>query len=119
MSAGDSLALALSEWQRKHHIADDDPMIAVLELIRLALRHPAKADDPAPVLPSFEEFRGTMELLDSRSKAFVNQAADVIAELRRFAHNVQRLNDSRTDTLILLMAVSLVGGIGIGWLLWG
>ena len=35
MNADDPLARAISDWQRKHHIADGDPMIAALELVRI------------------------------------------------------------------------------------
>ena len=39
MNADDPLAHAILEWQRKHRIADDDPIIAVLDLVRLQLHH--------------------------------------------------------------------------------
>ena len=114
MNADDPLANAISEWQRKHRIADDDPIIAVLELVRLQLQH-AHVDrvdgDSAP--PSFEDFRGTIELLDRRSKAFIHQASDLVAELRRFGLNLQRLNGARALTQLALLIV----GIVIGWLL--
>jgi hypothetical protein len=117
VSADDPLAFALSEWQRKHHIADNDPMIAVLELVRLAVHHPAKSGGAGSLPPTFEEFRTTMGLLDMRSKAFVNQSADLIAELRRFAQTAERLKDIRATILVLLVALATGGGIGIGWLL--
>ena len=58
MNANDPLTEAIGEWQRKHHIADSDPMIASLELVRIYLQYSRKIDeaaDPAP--PSFEDFR--------------------------------------------------------------
>ena len=76
MSADDPLAVAISDWQRKHRIADGDPMIAALELVRIYLRHAREIDDnPGAPPPSFEDFRGTIELLDRRSKSFVQQAS--------------------------------------------
>ena len=45
MSADDPLAVAVSDWQRKHRIADGDPMIAALELVRIYLRHARELDD--------------------------------------------------------------------------
>lgn len=112
------MALAIAEWRCKHGISEDDPMLAVLDLVRLAVRHPAKADVAESLPPTFEEFRTTMELLDSRSKAFVNQSADLIAELRRLAQTVQRLNDNRAAALVLWTVIALCGGIGLGWLIW-
>jgi hypothetical protein len=47
MSADDPLAVAISDWQHKHRIADGDPMIAALELVRIYLRHAREVDDKA------------------------------------------------------------------------
>jgi len=96
VNANDPLTEAIGEWQRKHHIADGDPMLAALDLVRIYLRHSRKADeatDTAP--PTFEDFRSTIELLDRRSKAFVQQATDLVAELRRFGQSVKRVNGER------------------------
>ena len=96
MNADDPLTRAIGEWQRKHRIADGDPMIAVLELVRIYLKHSRETDsDPTASPPSFEDFRGTIELLDRRSKAFVQQATDLVAELRRFGQSVKRANGER------------------------
>ena len=113
MNADDPLANAILEWQRKYRIADDDPIIAVLELVRLQLQH-ARVDrvdgDAAP--PGFEDFRGTIELLDRRSKAFVHQASDLVAELRRFGLSLKRINRARVTTqLALLLAGIVIGGL--------
>ena len=119
MSASDPLALALSEWQRKHHVADGDPLLAVLDLVRLALQHPPSPDAATVSLPpSFEEFRGTMELLDARSKDFVKQSTALAGDLRVFAQTAQRLNDSRTAALVLMLTLGAAVGIGAGWLFW-
>jgi hypothetical protein len=118
MSADDPLAVAISDWKCKHHIADGDPMIAALELVRIYLRHAREVDDnPAAPPPSFEEFRSTIELLDRRSKSFVQQAIDLIAELRRFGQYVERLNRSRFLTQLVLVTLGIMAGVLIGRLL--
>ena len=118
MSADDPLAVAISDWQRKHRIADGDPMIAALELVQIYLRHAREiGDNPAAPPPSFEDFRSTIELLDRRSKSFVQQASDVIVELRRFRQSLERLNRSRFLTHLVLIALSIVAGALIGRLL--
>jgi hypothetical protein len=118
VNADDPLAHAIGEWQRKHHIADGDPMIAVLELVRIYVKHSRETDnDPAVSLPSFEDFRGTVELLDRRSKAFVHQAADLAAELRRFGHNVSRINRARFATHCVLIGLGAIAGVLIDRLL--
>src|ERR1700681_2235253 len=99
VNADDPLARAISEWQRKHHIAAGRPMIAALELVRIYLKHSRETDnDPAASPPSFEDFRGTVELLDRRWKAFIHQAADLVAEMRRFGHQTSRINRSDIAT---------------------
>ncbi len=115
MDSDDPLADAIADWQRKHRVADGDPMIAALELVRVYLQHARPADNAQ--IPSFEDFRGTMELLDQRSKSFINQASDLVAELRRFGQNVERLNRVRVATLVLLVVCATVAGALVGrWL---
>ena len=113
MNDNDPLAKAIAEWQHKHRIADDDPILAVLELVRLQIQYArANRDDVDGAPPSFEDFRGTIELLDRRSKAFIQQATDLIAELRRFGLNVQRINRARLITQFLLIALGgAIGGL--------
>ena len=113
MDADDPLASAIADWQRKHRIADGDPMIAALELVRVYLQHARQPHDDAPI-PSFEDFRGTIELLDRRSKSFINQASDLVAELRRFGQNIERLNGLRLATLVLLVVCATVAGALVG-----
>jgi len=118
VNADDPLARAISDWQRKHHIADSDPMIAVLELVRIYLKHSRETDnDSGASPPSFEDFRGTIELLDRRSKAFIHQAADLVAELRRFGQNVSRINRERFITHCVFIGFGAVAGVLIDRLL--
>ncbi len=111
MNADDPLERAIGDWQRKHHVADGDPMIAALDLVRVYLEHGrdlGQCDDAT--IPSFEDFRGTIELLDRRSKSFINQASDLVAELRRFGQNVERLNRVHAATLVVLIAIAILVG---------
>jgi hypothetical protein len=115
VNADDPLERAIGEWQRKYHIADGDPMIATLELVRVYLKHARHSDDSQDfAIPSFEDFRGTIELLDRRSKSFVNQASDLVGELRRFGHNVERLNRVRLVTVFVAVALATMIGVLIG-----
>lgn len=116
MNADDPLERAIGEWQRKHHIADGDPMIAALGLVRVYLQHARHTDDSqdSAAIPSFEDFRGTIELLDRRSKSFITQASDLVGELRRFGQNVDRLNRVRLATLLVMIALAAIAGVLIG-----
>jgi hypothetical protein len=119
VSADEHLPLALSDWQRKHNIADSDPMIAVLDLVRLAIQYPPKPEAATTALPpTFEEFRATMELLDTRSKAFVSQSTTLIGELRTFTQTIQRLNESHAATFVMMLMLGLASGLGVGWFIW-
>ena len=113
MDADDPLTSAIANWQRKHRVADGDPMIAALELVRVYLQHARHPHDDAQI-PSFEDFRGTIELLDRRSKSFINQASDLVAELRRFGQNVERLNRVRLATVVMLIICAVIGGVLVG-----
>ncbi len=112
MNANDPLTGAIADWQRRHHIADGDPMIAALDLVRIYLQHSRKIDDnPDAAPPSFEDFRSTIELVDRRSKAFVQQTTDLVGELRRFGQNVKRINRERF--MVLCIAIGLGAFIGM------
>ena len=118
MSADDPLTEAIGEWQRKHHIADGDPMIATLELVRIYLQHSRKIDDASDVAPpSFEDFRSTIELLDRRSKAFVQQATDLVGELRRVGQSLKRVNGERLIIHCIGAAMGALVGLLIDRLL--
>lgn len=118
MNPDNPLERAIGEWQRKHTIADGDPMIAALDLVRVYLEHNRDLGQrDATTIPSFEDFRGTIELLDRRSKSFINQASDLVAELRRFGQNVERLNRVHAATLAVLIAIAaLVGFLITRWI---
>ena len=95
-------------------------MIASLELVRIYLQDSRKIDEAADAAPpSFEDFRGTIELLDRRSKAFVQQATDLIGQLRRFEQSVKRLNGERFIVHCIITALGALVGILIDrFLLW-
>ena len=87
--------------------------MAALELVRIYLQHSRKIDDnPDATPPSFEDFRSTIELLDRRSKAFAQQATDLVCELRRFGQNVKRINRERFIVLCIVIGLAaLVGAL--------
>jgi hypothetical protein len=115
VNADDPLERAIGDWQRKYHIADGDPMIAALELVRVYLQYARHTNDNRDdTIPSFEDFRGTIELLDRRSKSFITQASDLVGELRRFGQNVERLNRVRLATLLLMIALAAIAGVLVG-----
>jgi hypothetical protein len=111
MNGDELLAHAVSEWRRKYNIADGDPAIAMLDLVRIYLRHSREIDDePDSPPPPFDTFRDTIYLLDRRSKSFVQQAACIMGELRRFGESVKRINHSSIVTYAALLAFGILTG---------
>jgi hypothetical protein len=93
-------------------------MIAALELVRIYLQHSPKTDsNPDAAPPSFEDFRSTIELLDRRSKTFVQQTTDLVGELRRFAQNVKRINRERLIIPCIVIGLGALIGMLIDRLL--
>ena len=114
MAGDDRLALAIAEWQRKYGIADNDPMIAMLDLVRIHLRHAHEIDDdPDAPTPPFEDFRSTIVLLDQCAKTFSKQASQILGQLGAFARAVERIN---REGLIIHLAFAAVG-VAAGYLI--
>jgi hypothetical protein len=114
MDGDDRLALAIAEWQRRYGIADNDPMIAMLDLVRIHLQHAREIDDdPDAPTPPFEDFRSAIELLDQCAKTFTKQASQISSQLGSFARTVERFN---RDGLIIHLAFATIG-IAIGFLI--
>ena len=119
MNPAHPLERAIGEWQRKPSTADGDPMIAALDLVRVYLEHNRDLGQrDATTIPSFEDFRGTIELLDRRSKSFINQASDLVADVRRFGQYVERLHWVQAVTVAGLIAMDAAVGFRLtSWIL--
>ena len=119
MNGEELLAQAVSEWRRKYNIADGDPAIAMLDLVRIYLLHAREIDDdPDSPPPPFDTFRDTIDLLDRRSKSFVHQAASLMGELRRFGQSVERINHSRIITYVAFLSFGILTGCLLESYLW-
>ncbi|MCI0537753.1 MAG: hypothetical protein L0Z50_21270 [Verrucomicrobiales bacterium] len=104
---------AVLEWQHKHGIRDDDPMLASLELLQLFFAN-AKIKIPDSDAANAIEVRAALQQLDRLGKDFSKQARELIQEVR----SVPKLHDGLAAgrfTAIFLTAVSAFGaGILIG-----
>ena len=100
---------ALLLWREKHHIAEDDPALAILELLQLHAKYiPVRSREPvAP--PGFEEFRDTLERIDQQAKTFGKLSLELIQELRQ-----QRVGKAPSIWPAILLAA--VAGIVTGFL---
>jgi hypothetical protein len=115
MKADEALEQAVATWRTKHHIREDDPMLAALDLVRVYLAHaPLPARDAAEVPPTYAEFRETVELLDRRANAFGKQSLDLIVELRKVVDRRARKRELSLTALLLIAGLAVVAGFYLG-----
>lgn len=110
-----ALRTAILEWQKKYGIRDGDPMLATLELFHIyfeGLQTPDEATAQRPLL--FEEFRGSLELVDERARSFVKQSAELIGEMRTFSALQEQLRSFRASGIILLALFAAGAGALVG-----
>jgi hypothetical protein len=115
MSANDALEQAVLAWRTKHQVREDDPILAVLDLVRVYLAHaPLPARDEPELPPTYAEFRETVELLDRRANAFGKQSLDLIVELRKVADRRAGKRELSLTALLLIVALAVVAGFYLG-----
>src|ERR1051326_7226091 len=76
-----ALKNAISEWRKKYSVQDSAPMLAALELWEIYFTH-AQLSSRRERLPSFEDFRDTLEQLERLGADFTGRAGEIIQELR-------------------------------------
>jgi hypothetical protein len=115
MTAEESLSLATSEWQRKYGIADGDPMIGIIALIRILLEHARMTDiDPNTQPPTVQTLRGTIELLDRRSESLASVASNLSVKLSEFTRAIERIRHLQFLILLVFTILGIVVGFFIG-----
>lgn len=105
-----ALRTAVAEWQQKHAIADDDPLMATVELWEAFLE---SAKIPNSTV-SYHELRQELEQLDRLTKSLVKQNGEVIRELRAVPRVREELWAFPYFTVILVGVGSLITGILVG-----
>jgi hypothetical protein len=116
MSAEDpkqALKNAILEWRKKYMVQDGDPMLAAVELWEIYFTH-AQLNGPKERLPSFEDFRDTMEQCERLSGDLTGRAAEIIEELRAVPKIRSDLNRFPMFALVFTAALALLAGILIG-----
>ncbi|MDQ3622301.1 MAG: hypothetical protein M3463_07410 [Verrucomicrobiota bacterium] len=115
MKADEALEQAVVAWRTKHHIREDDLMLAALDLVRIYLAHaPLPTRDPPETPPTYAEFRDTVELVDRRANAFAKQSLDLIVELRRAADSAAATRQLPLGPLLLIVALAALIGFHVG-----
>ena len=108
-----ALKNAILEWRKKYGVQDGDPMLAAVELWEIYFTH-AQLSSPKERLPSFEDFRGTLEQLERLGGDFTGRAGEIIQELRAVPKIRSDLNQFPVFALVFTAALALLAGILIG-----
>ena len=104
-----ALKNAILEWRKKYGVQDGDPMLAAVELWEIYFNHAQLGGSKEP-LPSFEEFRSTMEQLERLGGDFTGRAAEIIEELRAVPKIRSDLNRFPMFALVFTAALALLAG---------
>jgi hypothetical protein len=105
-----ALRNAVLDWQQRHNIADDDPLLATVELWEAFLDN---ARVPDATTAAFDT-RREIEQLDRISKAFAKQSGEVIRELRTVPKLKGELWMFPYFTVIFVTVIALIAGMLIG-----
>jgi hypothetical protein len=111
----ENLKGAVRDWQLKHRIRDDDPILATLELLQLFFQR-VKIEVPDAETANVVEVRTGIQQLDRLSKDFAKQSRELIVELRN--HNLEPRTRTRPAKFIFIAGACIVTGALIGkfWL---
>jgi hypothetical protein len=108
-----ALKNAILEWRKKYSVQDGDPMLAAVELWEIYFNH-TQLVGPKERVPSFDEFRSTMEQLERLGGDFTGRAGEIIKELREVPKIRSDLNRFPIFALVFSAALALLAGILIG-----
>ena len=112
----DTTALAaVVEWQKKYTVKDGDPLFASIELFQIyfgEIQSTAKSETSR--IPSFVEFRDSLELIDGCGKRFSKQAAELIDAMRGVQNIRKQVQFYHAVLFALLALLCVIFGIYIG-----
>jgi hypothetical protein len=108
-----ALKNAILEWRKKYSVQDGDPMLAAVEMWEIYFNH-AQPNEPTERVPTFDEFRSTMQQLERPSGDFTGRAAEIIKESREVPKIRSDLNRFPIFALVFSAALALLAGILIG-----
>ncbi|MCI0540378.1 MAG: hypothetical protein L0Z50_34685 [Verrucomicrobiales bacterium] len=103
-----ALREAVLNWQQRHNIADDDPLLATVELWELFLENERASDATA------YDARREIEQLDRLSKSFAKQTGEVMRELRAVPKLKEELWMFPYFTVIFVAVGALITGMLVG-----
>lgn len=114
----DKLKTAIAEWQKKYRVQDGDPLLAALELFHLYIADISLVGPSGASIPSFIEFRNSVESLDQQSRTISKSVAELTETLRSMPSVKRQFRFYFTTALVLTAFLALVAGILIGKFIW-
>lgn len=103
--------LAIREWRQRHALREDDAILLCIELFQIHQKHWDELRHRD--LPSFAEFRDSLQLLRGVARSIQRDTANLIEELRR-GQERRLLSVSMLSGLVLASLTCLAAGILIG-----
>jgi hypothetical protein len=99
----------IAEWQKRHGLRENDAILLCVELFQIHQKHwdELRRQD----LPSFSEFRDSLQKLQGIASSLQRDANSMVAELR-----LHKRNQTEAPPFVMILAVGL-GCIALGFLL--
>lgn len=111
MSEPTAIGKAIEVWSKKHHVGENEPLAAALELVEIYLKHQVRfVAEPSESQPTYQEFRETVCMLDRSTKSLSGITKELIDEFRRATQRFKETQPVTTAGLLLLTASSLLTG---------
>src|SRR5580765_7932065 len=108
-----ALKNAILEWRKKYAVQDGDPMLAAVELWEIYFNN-VQLHGSKDCIPSFEDFRSTMEQLERLGGDFKERTAEIVVELRAVPKIRSDLNRFPIFALVFAAALAMLAGVLIG-----
>ncbi len=110
MSTETSLDQILREWQRRHIIGDQDPLLAVADLVVNTVRYTAAKPPEGERLPTYAKFRETIDQLQRTATQLENYSMDLVVAVRNATQRLEKHQPVSTFALLVVMLLS--GAVG-------
>ncbi len=102
------------EWKHRHHIRDDDPILAALELLKVFFQNAKIELPPDSESATLIEVRAAIQQLNRIGKDFSKQTRELTVEMRALPDFGKQLHFGRMTALLATAVACLGAGVLIG-----
>lgn len=100
---------AVRQWQAKHHVENNDPALALVELMGIRL-HYFSAPPQKPQSPLDDNFRVTVGKLEGQTKALLDEAQALREHIGFLRQKIEAMQRASIAEQILFIFISAAGG---------